>query len=115
VTADDIPSVQVDQVPMEPPADGAVLLDVRESEEWNVGHIPWAVHIPMGELLERLDEIPKERSIVVVCRSGHRSAAVTAYLAKAGWAARNLDGGMINWAATGRPMASATAAPPSVL
>lgn len=115
MATDEIPSVRVDDVPLDPAVDSAVLLDVREAEEWNVGHIPWAVHIPMGELLERLDEIPREREIVVVCRSGSRSAAVTAYLAQAGWPVRNLDGGMIDWAAAGRPMASATAAPPAVL
>ncbi|MFD0679525.1 MULTISPECIES: rhodanese-like domain-containing protein [unclassified Paenibacillus] len=50
------------------------ILDVRESQEWEEGHIPEATHIPLGELEERHMELNKEQEMVVVCRSGNRSA-----------------------------------------
>lgn len=54
--------------------DGAFMLDVREPDEWNAGHIPGAVLVPLGDLPTRLNEVPKDKEIVVVCRSGNRSA-----------------------------------------
>ena len=96
-----------------------LLLDVREHDEWDAGHIATAVHIPMGELATRLDEVPRDQDVVVVCRSGNRSASVTAYLDRNGWSARNLAGGMMAWDAAGRPMTNntttATGHPPYVL
>jgi rhodanese-related sulfurtransferase len=77
------------------------LLDVREQTEWDAGHIEQAVHIPMGELNARVDEIPSDRPIVVVCRSGNRSQAVTDALNRAGWTAHNLEGGMYAWQSAG--------------
>lgn len=100
-----IPTVSVAELPVEPPSeDGALLVDVREPEEWAAGHIAGAVHIPMGQFLDRIGEVPRDRDIVVVCRSGNRSAAVTAYLSRAGYPARNLAEGMLGWQAAGRPM-----------
>jgi rhodanese-related sulfurtransferase len=58
----------------------AVVLDVREPYEWAHGHIGGALHIPLGELGARLHELPQATPIVAVCRSGHRSAAVTTTL-----------------------------------
>ncbi len=116
VGSDQIPSVTIDQLPVAAASDaGLLLLDVRETEEWGAGHIAGAVHIPMGELLDRIDEVPRDRDVVVVCRSGQRSAAVTAYLHRAGWRARNLDGGMIAWDASGRPMENSAPHPPAVI
>lgn len=74
-----------------------VILDVREAEEWEVGHIPGATWIPLGELPGRLHELPQEREIVCVCRSGNRSAFATQLLATAGYKATNLRGGMLDW------------------
>ena len=108
--APQVPAVVVGDVP-----DDAVLLDVREDEEWAAGHAPAAVHLPMGELPGRLHEVPVQRRVVVVCRSGHRSAQVTAYLNRAGRAAMNLDGGMQAWARAGRPMTSETGTAPVVV
>jgi rhodanese-related sulfurtransferase len=96
--------------------EGAVLLDVRENDEWAAGHAPSAVHVPMGLIPERLDELATEfpdRPVRVVCRSGGRSARVTAYLQQAGWDAVNVDGGMRAWAAAGRPMVAESDATPS--
>jgi len=91
------------------------LLDVRESEEWQAGHVEQAQFVPMSELIGRLAEVPKDREVVVVCRSGVRSAQVAAYLNQNGWSARNLDGGMEAWVAAGRAMVSETGAPPAVV
>jgi rhodanese-related sulfurtransferase len=96
------------------PAD-AVLLDVREDDEWQAGHAPQAVHIPMGEIADRLDEIPEASPLYVVCRSGGRSARVTQYLNASGWDAVNVAGGMTGWARAGRSMESGTGAPPTVI
>lgn len=92
------------------PAD-AVLLDVREDDEWIAGHAPGAVHVPMTTLADRLDEVPEGDPIYVVCRSGGRSARVTAYLNVNGWDAINVAGGMLEWARAGRPIEAATGTP----
>lgn len=81
-----------------------LLLDVREDDEWRAGHAPEAVHVPMSELLARLGELPAGRPLAVVCRSGHRSAQVTAYLVAHGVPARNVAGGMLAWQALGLPL-----------
>jgi rhodanese-related sulfurtransferase len=110
--------VRGDEVPTVTLADlraGVLLLDVREDDEWDAGHAPDAVHLPMGEVVARLAEIPRDADVVVVCRSGQRSAAVTGYLVQGGWNARNLAGGMIAWHAAARPLTSAAATPPTIL
>ena len=81
-----------------------LLLDVREDDEWAQGRAPGAVHLPMSQLVARLDELPADRPLAVVCRSGHRSAQVTAYLVGQGREARNVDGGMLAWQALGLPL-----------
>ncbi len=85
-------------------AGGAVALDVRELDEWEVGRIAGAFHIPIGELVVRQGELPAGRPIVAVCRSGQRSAAVTEALVRAGYEAENLAGGMHAWVAAGLPI-----------
>ncbi len=105
----DVPAIVPSAFP-----DDALLLDVRELEEWVAGHAPDARHIPLGDLPSRVGEIPRERQVVAVCRSGGRSARATAWLAQQGYDAVNLDGGMTAWSAAGKPMVSETAAPPTV-
>lgn len=73
------------------------LLDVREPEEWDAGHIAGSHHIPMGELPRRLDEVPTDATVLAICRSGNRSGRVTAWLAEQGYEVRNLDGGLKAW------------------
>lgn len=73
------------------------VLDVREYDEYTSGHIPQAKAIPLGQLTERMSELPKDREILVVCRSGARSGMATRQLLAAGYHAINLDGGMISW------------------
>ena len=79
------------------------LLDVREVPEWVAGHIEGAVHVPMHQLHAASDLLARDRTIVCVCRSGHRSAAVAQALTRAGYDAVNLLGGMHAWAADGLP------------
>ena len=90
---------------------GGYLLDVREPDEWRVGHIPGSVHIPMSELPDRLAEVPGDQSIVVICRVGGRSAQVTGWLNAQGYDAANLDGGLLDWTAAGRPLITDTGEP----
>jgi len=73
------------------------LLDVREDDEWAAGHIDGAQHIPLGQLSARLGEVPKDRTIVAVCRSGGRSEAAVRGLRKLGYEAENLEGGVNAW------------------
>ena len=73
------------------------LLDVREDDEWTAGHIDGAQHIPLAQLSARLEELPKERTIVAVCRSGGRSEAAVGGLRRLGYKAENLEGGVNAW------------------
>ena len=85
--------------------DGALVLDVREPDEWAAGHIPGATLIPLGELSSRAGELARSHRIVVVCRSGNRSAEGRDILLAAGFSAvTSLDGGMTDWAQAGMPM-----------
>jgi rhodanese-related sulfurtransferase len=94
--------------------DGVYLLDVREDDEWTAGHAPDAVHVRLSELNEHSDEIPRDREVYVICRSGARSAYATQALSGAGWKAINVSDGMTGWAVAGRPMVSETGAEPFV-
>lgn len=85
--------------------DGAFVLDVRQPDEWAAGHIDGATLIPLGELASRVAEVPRDRDVVVVCRSGNRSAQGRDILLGAGYAAvTSMGGGMNDWAASGRPV-----------
>ena len=81
-----------------------LLLDVREDDEWAQGRAPGAVHVPLSQFLARLDEVPTDRPIAVVCRVGGRSAQATAFLRAQGLPARNVTGGMLAWQALGLPL-----------
>ncbi|MCY7397160.1 MAG: rhodanese-like domain-containing protein [Nocardioides sp.] len=108
-----IPTVAVAGVP-DPLPEALAVLDVREPAEWHAGHIDGAVHIPLGELGERLAEVP-EGQTVVVCKVGGRSGQAVGWLAQQGLDVVNLDGGMLDWQAAGRPMVSENGQPPQVL
>ncbi|MFJ6211996.1 rhodanese-like domain-containing protein [Streptomyces sp. NPDC092296] len=104
-----VPTVDAASVPAD-----AALLDVREQDEWDAGHVDSALHIPIGEVVARLDELPDDR-LFVVCRVGGRSAQVVQYLVAQGRDAVNIEGGMYAWEAAGRPMASSDGSEPFVL
>jgi rhodanese-related sulfurtransferase len=82
----------------------AVLLDVREHDEYKAGHAAGVVHVPMGEIGHRLGELPPGRRVICICRSGGRSAQVTAFLLEHGIDALNMTGGMQGWHAAGLPL-----------
>jgi rhodanese-related sulfurtransferase len=93
---------------------GAFLLDVREDDEWAAGHAPDAVHVRLSEIPARTDEIPRDREVFVICRTGSRSAYAAQALSGAGWNAVNVADGMTGWAVADRPMISETGADPYV-
>jgi rhodanese-related sulfurtransferase len=109
----EVPTVTVDQMPA-----AAVLLDCREDGEWAAGHINGAIHIPMNEIPTRLagasGALPPAQQIVVVCKMGGRSAHVASWLNRHGYDALNLDGGMLAWATSGRPMTTDNGSAPYV-
>lgn len=85
-------------------AEGAFVLDVREPQEYVLGHVPGAVLVPMGQLPGRLAEIPAHEPVYVICASGNRSRTVRDFLRAAGVDARTVNGGTRAWAAGGRPL-----------
>ena len=99
----------VDGVP-DPLPEQLTVLDVRQDDEWQAGHIDGSLHIPLHELPGRLGEMPEGR-MLVVCKVGGRSAQAVAYLAQQGHEAFNLDGGLLDWAAAGRPLVSDSGSP----
>lgn len=85
--------------------EGAQLLDVRADHEWEAGRIAGATHVPLPQLPQRLDEIDKERPVVVYCRGGNRSSMATTALAEAGYDAAKLTEGIVGWSGEDLPLA----------
>jgi rhodanese-related sulfurtransferase len=108
-----VPTVSVSEIPAD-----AVLLDCREHDEWDAGHIDGATHVPMNAIPTRLQFEPgpltPDATIVVVCKVGSRSALVADWLNRNGYRALNLEGGMYAWAAAGRPMTTDRDAEPFI-
>jgi rhodanese-related sulfurtransferase len=84
--------------------EGAQVVDVRADHEWEAGRIAGASHVPLAELAERVEEIDKDRPVVVYCRGGNRSTMATAALAEAGYDAAKLAEGIVGWADEGLPL-----------
>jgi rhodanese-related sulfurtransferase len=91
------------------------LLDVREQDEWDAGHIEGAQHVPLGELGSRLAEVPKAQVVVAVCRSGSRSDRAAEGLRLSGFRAENLDGGVTAWSRAGLPLVAKGGRPGRVI
>jgi len=83
----------------------AQLVDVRENAELKDGYIEGSMHIPMGQLQQRLGEINKDLSVIAVCHLGHRSGQVAKFLKGQGYKADTLEGGMKAWESMGLPIA----------
>lgn len=82
--------------------DGATLLDVRENSEWNAGHVPGSVHVPVRNVTQQAPKrLPKGRPVVVACRTGSRSRGVTRILREKGIEAYSLSGGLAAWESAG--------------
>jgi rhodanese-related sulfurtransferase len=86
--------------------DDAVLLDVRQENEWNAGHAPMATLIPLAELADYVDELPRDRLIICACRSGGRSLRAATFLQDQGFDTVNLTGGMMAWFSEDLPFES---------
>ncbi len=96
--AEDV-NVSIEQAVVLWKAKEAVIIDVRTPEEYRQGHIPGVALIPLNELADRLDEIPKDKKVLLICRSGNRSAQGTKLLRNKGFAnVYNVSGGMNQWA-----------------
>jgi rhodanese-related sulfurtransferase len=93
---------------------GALLLDVRNPNEWQAGHAEGAAWIPMRELAERQEELPTDREIVVICKVGSRSAQVAEALVAAGYDAANVAGGAEAWQQAGLPIVTDDGQPGTV-
>lgn len=109
------PAVQASDLdPIDPVPAGWAVLDVREAVEWAAGRIEGAVHIPLADLPDRLDDLP-EADLLVVCRSGGRSERAAQWLSMNGWDAFNLSGGLFAWVGAGLPLTADDDATPRVL
>lgn len=107
----DLPAVPVTDL-----SDDAVLIDVRESDEWAAGHAPGAIHIPLGDVPTHLEDLPStDESLPVVCRSGGRSSRAVQWLVQQGFDVVNVDGGMRAWSAAGKAMTTDSGEEPTVL
>lgn len=92
---------------------GAVLLDVREPDEWAAGHAPDAIHVPLAQVESNAARFAGQE-VLAVCRSGGRSAQAAEALAQAGIKVRNVAGGMNSWAEAGLPVVRDDGAPGAV-
>jgi rhodanese-related sulfurtransferase len=103
IGADSLPDViDVQTVASIKESDDVYLIDVREQWEYDEGHIPGVTLIPMGQISDRLDEIPTDKNVIVTCRTGNRSGQVTDYLRQVGFDnVHNMAGGIVAWQAEG--------------
>lgn len=84
--------------------DGATIIDVREPDEYAAAHVPGSTLLPLGEVVERFRELPADRPLYILCRSGARSGQAAAWLAAQGVDATNITGGIIQWHRDGLPV-----------
>jgi rhodanese-related sulfurtransferase len=82
----------------------AVLIDVREDDEYAAARIAGSLHIPMSSFVQRIAEVPKDETVYIICAAGVRSAQVAAYLGQQGYDAVNVDGGLTAWQQAGLPV-----------
>ncbi len=99
-----VPSVSVDELEAAT-ATGAPLVDVRERDEYVAGHVPGAKLIPLGEVVERVEEVDTTGPVYVICASGNRSAKAVQWYRRQGIDARNVSGGTQAWVTSGKPTA----------
>ncbi len=97
-----VPEVTVDEL-QSAAAGGAPLIDVRERDEYVNGHVPGAVLIPLGEVVERVDEVDTTGPVYVICGTGARSAKAVQWYRRQGIDAYNVAGGTQEWVVSGKP------------
>jgi hydroxyacylglutathione hydrolase len=96
---------QITPTELAPKLQKVTVVDVRSANEWNEGHLPGAMHIPLGYLADRASEIPAGTPVVVQCQSGGRSSIAASILERAGFRdVTNLTGGLGAWTAAGLPL-----------
>ena len=96
-------AVEVDITQLEQAqAAGTPLVDVRELDEYVAGHVPGAILLPMSEIVERVDEVPADGTVYVICEMGGRSEKVVNWLRQQGFDAYNVAGGTKAWVESGR-------------
>lgn len=97
------------------PSADAVVIDVRSAAEWAAGHLPGALHIPLGYLVDRMDSLPRSKTLITQCQSGARSAIAASLLEQYGFdRVVNLAGGFAQWRDAGFPVAEGVDAPHAV-
>jgi rhodanese-related sulfurtransferase len=84
---------------------GVAVIDVREQHEYVAGHAPAAVNLPLSTLAERVDEVPRDETVYIICESGGRSAKAAEALAAQGFEVVNVTGGTAAWRDAGLPLA----------
>jgi rhodanese-related sulfurtransferase len=99
----DVPEIDVDTLERHR-AGGAPLIDVRQPDEYQEAHVPGAVLIPLATLPDRLDEIPADLPIYIICRSGGRSHRAAEFLIQGGFDATNVAGGTAAWIEADKPV-----------
>ncbi len=90
--------------------DEAYVVDVRESDEYEAGHVPGAVHVPLFLVPLKHTEFRTDRPLYLICETGNRSYQAGLFLAKNGFASRNVEGGTSAWRLTGHPIVTGSAA-----
>ena len=108
------PDINLDELPQEVDVqtvfdiqelDDVYVLDVREQIEYDEKHIPGVTLLPMSEIQSRLDEVPKDKEVIITCRTGNRSGQVTQFLAQNGYDnVHNMQGGIVAWEEAGFPV-----------
>lgn len=95
---------EIDVRDLEAVHDEAEIIDVREPDEYVAGHVPGARLVPMGQLPSRVEEVPRDKRVYVVCASGNRSGVMVDFLRAQGVDAVNVAGGTKAWMAAGFPV-----------
>lgn len=98
-----VPEIDVTELESLRAAGETEVLDVREGWEYRKGRVPGVIHIPLGELVARVDELPRDRRVVVICGHGSRSLSAAEFLLQRGFqGVASVAGGTTAWAASGR-------------
>ncbi len=100
-----VPEVDVDELAAARQG-GAPLIDVREPDEYEAVHVPGAVLVPLGDVMARVDEVPRGEPVYVICATGNRSARAVEWYRTQGIDARNVAGGTKAWVESGKPAVS---------
>ena len=103
----DVPEIDVAEAARRQAA-GTPVIDVREPDEYVEGHVPGAPLIPLGEVAGRIDEVPADGEVLVICKSGGRSRRAAEHLRSVGIDAVNIAGGTMAWIEAGQPVVTGT-------